>query len=536
MQSIFDLLGGMSPEQNQGLLEAAAQMLRDSAPSRIPRSFMQTAVGGAQAFHKGVQSARDRQADSNQRAMEQALYDWKLKDAEADFGHQQGIREKEIRIADRIRNLHQGGGAPGMGDSAAGSFPGPESNFGAPLDSNPGFSPDPRLAGQASLGLAPPPSGQQAMSGAQGPDWMKLGLSPALAVSMLQGGPGRPNMTHQAISRMMAEAEIYASEGDFDRAEKRYKAVTGLMPQVDRIDIATDPNTKQPIRVITFKDGTEQVSAFGAKPEMVEMNLGSTTKWVDKNRLQNGQTYQRTMAPGEAASIGIQRERLRYERERDGRPVYNAEAGGFITPPSRSNPNGGVIPLAGSAVRGPKMTEDQAKATGWLVQAENAWKNMQAVAYDADGNLTDAARPGRAEAMATAVPFGMGEAAANSLRSADRQKFMQGASSLSESLLRAATGAGVNQDEALQKMRELTPVWGDTPEVIQQKMEAVPLYLDSLKVRSGPGANQAANVLARDEQRRGGAGKFSITTPDGRTFNFPDARSLANFKLTTGLK
>jgi hypothetical protein len=47
------------------------------------------------------------------------------------------------------------------------------------------------------------------------------------------------------------------------------------------------------------------------------------------------------------------------------------------------------------------------------------------------------------------------------MRGADRQKFMQGSSSLSEALLRAATGAGVNKDEAAQKIQELTPVfWG----------------------------------------------------------------------------
>ena len=158
-----------------------------------------------------------------------------------------------------------------------------------------------------------------------------------------------------------------------------------------------------------------------------------------------------------------------------------------------------VVGLDGKPLQGAqKMTEDQAKATGWLVQAENAWKNMQAVGVGKDGKPTDAAKPGRLEATFSALPFGMGEPAANSWgRSSDRQKFMQGASSLSESLLRAATGAGVNRDEAVQKVREITPVWGDDDATIKQKMDSIPLYIESLKVRAGPGAAKAANVLNR---------------------------------------
>jgi hypothetical protein len=104
------------------------------------------------------------------------------------------------------------------------------------------------------------------------------------------------------------------------------------------------------------------------------------------------------------------------------------------------------------------------------------------------------AKPGFPDAVA-ALPWGIGEAPANMMRGADRQKFMQGASSLSEALLRAATGAGVNRDEALQKIREITPVFGERPETTKQKMDAIPLYIESLKVRAGPGAPLAAGVM-----------------------------------------
>jgi hypothetical protein len=55
---------------------------------------------------------------------------------------------------------------------------------------------------------------------------------------------------------------------------------------------------------------------------------------------------------------------------------------------------------------------------------------------------------------------------------------------MSEALLRAATGAGVNKEEAAQKVIELTPQYFDKPEVIQQKLDAIPVYIESLKTRA----------------------------------------------------
>jgi hypothetical protein len=144
-------------------------------------------------------------------------------------------------------------------------------------------------------------------------------------------------------------------------------------------------------------------------------------------------------------------------------------------------------PLAG---KGSKMTEDQGKATGWLIQADNAWKNMQA-AMAKDPSV---AQKGIPDALAAIPSMGFTGAVANTIRGAERQKFIQATESLSESLLRAATGAGVNQDEAAQKVRELTPVFGESAETTKQKMAAIPLYIESLKVRAGPGAKLAAGV------------------------------------------
>jgi hypothetical protein len=162
----------------------------------------------------------------------------------------------------------------------------------------------------------------------------------------------------------------------------------------------------------------------------------------------------------------------------DGTPVLVQQ-----TKDGKIQPVQGYAPKGGSAA-----TEDERKAAGWLAQADNAWKNMREVAFGKDGKLREAARPGFNDALAGVPSFGFTEGAANMMRSKDRQKFLQGAGSLSEALLRAATGAGVNESEAKQKVRELTPVIGDDAEVIQQKMDAIPMYLESLRTRAGRAA------------------------------------------------
>jgi hypothetical protein len=126
-------------------------------------------------------------------------------------------------------------------------------------------------------------------------------------------------------------------------------------------------------------------------------------------------------------------------------------------------------------------SEDERKAAGWLVQADNAYKNILGAMYTKEGKPTGAEEKGFFEAL----PFVGGGGATQGEK---RQQFVQAASSLSEALLRAATGAGQNENEAKQKIEELTPQYFDTRGTIDQKLKAIPVYLNSLKERAGRAA------------------------------------------------
>jgi len=168
--------------------------------------------------------------------------------------------------------------------------------------------------------------------------------------------------------------------------------------------------------------------------------------------------------------LNLQREQFAYSKTKDAQDRADKQAGG-----------------TGNA------TEDERKAAGWLAQASTAWANMQKAMGGVDPKTgkfakSDVAMPGFPDAIAAIPSFGLGEVVGNTMRSPERQQFNQASSSLGEAVLRAATGAGVTQFEAEQKVRELTPVFGEDPSTTEQKMRAIPVYLESLKARAGRAA------------------------------------------------
>jgi len=149
--------------------------------------------------------------------------------------------------------------------------------------------------------------------------------------------------------------------------------------------------------------------------------------------------------------------------------------------PKGQVPKGAPLPSAAN-----RPTEDENKATQWAVQAQYATDNMVKIF----GANPKAANPGFIESY-------LPESFANYIRTADRQQFQQAASSFAEAALRAATGAGVTESEARQKIAELTPVWGDKAPVITQKLNSIPLYLASLQTRAGRGLAPANEAISK---------------------------------------
>jgi hypothetical protein len=213
-------------------------------------------------------------------------------------------------------------------------------------------------------------------------------------------------------------------------------------------------------------------------------------------------------------------------------PHFDADLGGYVYPPDATNPQGKFIPVAGAkreksaAEKAP--TEDQSKAAGWYNQAQNAYENLTKSMIDpATGQLSyKAASPSMMEGL---LPAGMKGA----VQSPERQRFAQSASSMSEALLRAATGAGVNKDEALQKISELTPGYWDDESTKKQKLDAIPIYLQSLQTRAGRAPLIDPNIKAMDLPSKGNQG---VTDADIRHTAMKHGVSVEEVKRRLGIQ
>lgn len=200
-----------------------------------------------------------------------------------------------------------------------------------------------------------------------------------------------------------------------------------------------------------------------------------------------------------AANAAAERADLARQRAEDQRALHAAIASNRTEPlVAVIGPDGAPVYLPRSQANGmrPAPTggggaagEDERKAAGWFDQASLAFATMK----DAMTKEPQAASPGYLEMGAKAVPK-LGEDLSYMAQSPQRQRFTTAASSFSEAVLRAATGAGVTRDEAMQKVRELTPRFGESAEATADKEARASMYLGSLLKRAGRAAPQTGGA------------------------------------------
>lgn len=458
---LLDQLGNLNPEQTQGLLAAASQLLQAGGPSRTPIGFGQALGAGIQGFQGGYDQAQQRKLQLAQAQQTAKLMGLKIQDAESDVANQQAARDR----AEQLRKFYI---AQGTGSGSAGA----PSAFSA-------------LGGN----LAPTVENSQRLE----------------ATKASQPGA---NQNQGIYQQRLQLAQALRNQGFGPEADAVEAAALKFQPKVKEWQKISQ-NGKV-LYAPYFEDGTSgQPVPYEVAEKLQFQNTGGQTLGLNPFTGASVASFTNSQSPDNAASVAatLRGQNISRQNALDQllAPTYNADVGGFIGRPNKNAPGGTFTPLEGLSARSPKLTEDQAKATGWLVQADNAYQNLKSVAFDKEGKITAAAKPGTADAIA-AIP-GLG-GVGNYFRSADRQKFNQSSSSLAEALLRAATGAGVNKEEAKQKVDEITPVWGEDPSVTEQKFNSIPLYIESLKARSGAGAAQASDILSK--RPSGATGKWGI--------------------------
>jgi tetratricopeptide (TPR) repeat protein len=270
---LLDQFAGMSPEQNQGLLAAAAQMLQASGPSLRPTSFGQVLGQGIGTYQHAMTQAEELAQRKAMFEQAQALNGYKLKDAESDLKNQEMLRARQAQIQSELLGGGQGVATPMPTPQSAGAM----------------FSG--AMAGQ--MPPPPPPQAPQAAS-----------------------APTNPN--EAAAQRLMREAEVYAKYGDFDGANKRYEAAAKLQPKYSTDFRQARGEDGKLHNYVLGDNGTWKETGLGVAPNMTEVDLSGSKMFVDKNNVKDGQTYQKTMSFADRQSAA----RLAFDKSQ-------ADAGGL---------------------------------------------------------------------------------------------------------------------------------------------------------------------------------------------------------------
>lgn len=445
---LFDQLGNLNPEQTQGLLAAAAQMLQQSGPSLRPTGLGQIAGGGLQAYQASTIDAQRRKLEEDAAKQAQQMRALQMQDLQGQLADRGITRNRQAQINAALAG----------GDA-----------IGQPQQQPNGAVPAQQMASVVPGGAMSPKIG--------GPDWMQAyqqqqgsQLPSAAATSQGQLSPPQ-NIAQAQADRLMKEAAVYSKFGDFDGADKRYQAAAKLLPEVNKIE--TGMHNRTPVRIITFRDGSEKVSEFSPAEKLSFQNTGSKILGLNGFTGKTEVSYDTTQSPDSVASNSLARDRLAFDKDRANQPTFNAEIGGFVSPPSKAAPSGTFLPLSGSP--GKPLTESQGKATTFgarMTDAESVIRSLEPKGVSGSDFST----------IAAGSPY------TNFLATPQGQQYRQAQENWVTANLRQESGAAIGKDEMDKDVRKYFPTPGDSNEVKAQKAQSRAVATQGMIAQAGPGA------------------------------------------------
>jgi len=254
---IFDQLTSMNPDQAQGLLAAAAQMLQQSGPSRTPTSFGQVMGGGMQAYQASTEAARRRKLEEEQAAQQKALYGLKIRDFESDFTNQEASRKRATDLQNFYKNR--------------------------------------------SIPQTPAPSVE---SMAEEP--IHLGATPqASTPGMLPRLPAAPATANPSVfEQRMKLAEELRAKGFAAEADAQEAAALKFQPEFDQTPRVGKGADGKVFSYVLDKQGNRKVlDGVLPRDEMKLADLGGTQEAYDPFNLRPGQKFAKTMTTSDRVAI-----------------------------------------------------------------------------------------------------------------------------------------------------------------------------------------------------------------------------------------
>jgi hypothetical protein len=172
------------------------------------------------------------------------------------------------------------------------------------------------------------------------------------------------------------------------------------------------------------------------------------------------------------------------------KPTFNANLGGFISPPDAQNPQGKFTPVEGVTPKDKqpaKLTDGQGKAA--------LFGSRAAIASDIIEGLSASGDYGDAQSLMASqdsmIPF-VGRIA-NKFADTNTQKMVQAQRDFVNAVLRLESGAAIGQAEFENAAKQYFPQQGDSPEVLAQKKQNRELAIEGLSMMGGEQAGGYIN-------------------------------------------
>ena len=225
--------------------------------------------------------------------------------------------------------------------------------------------------------------------------------------------PAQPGGSYQQglMNRLVQQAQVYARNGDMATAEKLMDNAAKWMPQVHGIEVGMQDN--QPVTIITFKDGTQQVSPFAPEAKMRYLDTGGSVLPIDeRTNQQRGAAFPKTMTPGERAGNAVALGNLQVSRDRlaldQNAPQYVQTEGGMVALPKR--PGSGPITAQavtnadGSAITAPLKQIPTSANTAIQSNLQNLQRAQDALSLVQGKNVGTSTGDGSATGMKGYLP------------------------------------------------------------------------------------------------------------------------------------
>lgn len=166
------------------------------------------------------------------------------------------------------------------------------------------------------------------------------------------------------------------------------------------------------------------------------------------------------------------------------KPIFNADAGGYVYPPDAKNPQGRFVPVSGFQKPDKPLTEFQGKAA--------LFGSRAAAASDLIDKL-GTGEAGTAKTLQYWQDVPLAGRVVNAMTNPNAQSLAQAQRDFVNSVLRLESGATISPSEFQNAIQQYFPQPGDSPQVVEQKRQNREIAISGLGKLAGSSGGQYVN-------------------------------------------